>query len=355
MDKKLRFDFVTSQQIIKKIGLIDAFKGKWLAIEKEENRYLKELRKIARVESIGSSTRIEGSNLSNAEIQSLIENLKISKLKTRDEQEVIGYYEVLELILDNYQDIDISERDIFQLHNVLLKHSDKDVGHKGKFKKLSNKVVATYPGGEQKVIFNTTEPFLVKKEMETALLWTNEKISEENFHSLIIIGLFIYEFLSIHPFQDGNGRLSRLLTTLLLLKSDYHFIQYVSLEHQIEKKKKAYYKALMDAQQKRNTEEEIISKWILFFLDSVIEITQKLELKYGAFKSLGTYLNKRQKEVLGFIKKNEPTKIGDLNDSLESISRNTLKKDILYLKQEGLIEALGQGKGSFYVIKKETS
>lgn len=262
---------------------------------------------------------------------------------------------MLELILDNYQAIKISEREIFQLHNLLLKHSDKDVGHKGKYKKLSNKVVATYPGGEQKVIFNTTEPFLVKKEMETALLWTNEKIREENFHSLIIIGLFIYEFLSIHPFQDGNGRLSRLLTTLLLLKSDYHFIQYVSLEHQIEKKKKAYYKALMDAQQKRNTDEEVISKWILFFLDSLIEITQKLELKYGEFKSTGTYLNKRQKEVLDFIKKNEPTKIGDLNDSLESISRNTLKKDILYLKQEGLIEVLGQGKGSFYVIKKETS
>lgn len=355
MDKKLQFDFTTTQQIIKKIGLIDAFKGKWLAIEKEENRYLKELRKIATIESIGSSTRIEGSDLSNVEIQSLIENLKISKLKTRDEQEVIGYYEVLELIVDNYQDIEISKRDIFQLHNLLLKHSDKDERHKGKYKKLSNKVVATYPGSAQKVIFNTTEPFLVKKEMETALFWTNEKLGKESFHPLIIIGLFIYEFLSIHPFQDGNGRLSRLLTTLLLLKNNYHFIQYISLEHQIEKKKKEYYKALTDGQQKRNTEDEIISKWILFFLDSLIEITQKLEQKYGQFKSIGSYLNKRQKEVLDFIKKNEPTKIGDLINPLKSISRSTLKKDLLYLRQEGLIEVIGRGKGSFYITKKEPS
>lgn len=353
MNNKLEFDFQTSQKIIKQIGLIDSFKGKWLALEKEENKYLKELRRVATIESIGSSTRIEGVNLSNLEIESLIENLKISKLKSRDEQEVIGYYEVLEIIIENYQAIELKEREIFQLHHLLLKHSDKDQSHKGSYKQLSNKVIATYPAGEQKIIFNTTEPFLVKKEMESLVIWINEAFEAEEIHPLIIIGLFVYEFLSIHPFQDGNGRLSRLLTTLLLLKIDYQFIQYISLENQIEKNKKAYYKALMDGQQKRGSKNEVINEWILFFLNSLVELTRKLEHKYGQYNAKGTYLNQRQKNIYSFITENEPIKIGDISKALKEISINTIKKDLLYLKQEGNIEQIGKGKGTFYIKKSD--
>ena len=212
MDKKLRFDFSTTQKIINKIGFIDSFKGKWLAIEKEENRYLKALRKIATIQSIGSSTRIEGVTLSNEEVETLLANIKINKFESRDEQEVFGYYDVLEIILESYATIELKESNIFNLHNLLLKYSGKDQTHKGKYKQLSNKVVATYPGGEQRVIFNTTEPYLVKKEMDDLITWADNQFQENEIHPLIIIGAFIYEFLSIHPFQDGNGRLSRLLT-----------------------------------------------------------------------------------------------------------------------------------------------
>ena len=228
---KLNFDFKTNQLILKVISQVDLFKGKWNIIEQKENRYLKELRKIATIESIGSSTRIEGAQLTNAEVKDLLDNLKITNLKTRDEQEVVGYFEVLELIYESFQEIELTQNYVQQLHQRLLKYSDKDNRHRGKYKNLPNKVVANYPDGTQRVIYNTTEPHLVEIEMNNLLNWTNEQLKNEEIHPLIVIGLFIYEFLSIHPFQDGNGRLSRLATTYLLLKQDYQFISYVSFEN----------------------------------------------------------------------------------------------------------------------------
>lgn len=353
MDKKLRFDFTTTQGIIKKIGFIDSFKGFWVNVERGESKYLKELKRIATIQSIGSSTRIEGVTLTNTEIETLLQHLKITKLQSRDEQEVFGYYEALETIMENYEDIELTEGNIFNLHNILLKFSSKDQSHRGRYKQLSNKVVAKYPGGSQRVIFNTTEPFLVKKEMETLIAWTNRNLEQGEIHPLIAAGAFIYEFLSIHPFQDGNGRLSRLLTNLLLLKSGYYFIQYVSLENQIEKKKKEYYSVLMDAQQYRNTEEEIIDKWMLFFLESLEEAIKKLEIKYRAYQQKGPYLNERQKNILEFIRKNQPIKVKDVSNQFIDESRNTIKKDLQYFQNEGLISRIGKGRGTFYILKQE--
>src|SRR5690606_10232664 len=270
MDKfiqKLNFDFVTNQRILQLIGYIDGFKGKWNIAEKQENRYLKELRKIATIESIGSSTRIEGATLTDQEVKQLLKDVKITKLKTRDEQEVIGYYEVLELIYDNYSDIKLSESYIKQLHQMLLKYSNKDERHRGAYKSLSNQVVATYPTGEQRTIFATTEPALVATEMQELVEWTNEQLEQKNIHHLIVMGSFIYDFLSIHPFQDGNGRLSRLLTTLCLLQNDYSFIQYISFENHIEQNKKTYYEVLMNGQKNRGTTTERIDRWMIFFLE----------------------------------------------------------------------------------------
>ena len=350
MDKKFHFDFKTTQEIIKKIGFIDSFKGKWESITREENTYLKELKKIATIQSIGSSTRIEGATLSNEEVATLIENLQINKLETRDEQEAIGYYEVLEVILESYEDIELKESNIFNLHNLLLKFSGKDGSHRGKYKRISNKVVATYPGGEQRVIFKTTDPFLVPKEMESLLEWYNEQLKEGAMHPLLCIGGFVYEFLSIHPFQDGNGRFSRLLTSLLMLQNDYDFIQYISFEHQIEGTKKRYYQVLMDAQQHRGTQEEVIDLWILYFLDCLEVLIKKLEKKYEDFKSIGPYLNSRQKEVVGFISNEQPVKVGDIAKELTEYNIHSIRKDLQYLYQEGVVDRLGKGRGVVYFL-----
>jgi len=346
---KINFDFKSNQLIIKYISFIDSFKGKWNIVEQRENVYLKELRKIATIESIGSSTRIEGAKLTNVEVKDLLDNLKITNLKTRDEQEVVGYYEVLELIFESYQDIDLTQNYIQQLHQRLLKYSDKDYRHRGNYKNLPNKVVANYPDGTQRVIFNTTEPNLVESEMNNLLNWTNEQLKNKETHPLIVIGLFIYEFLSIHPFQDGNGRLSRLATTYLLLKQDYQFISYVSFENLIEQKKKTYYEALMDGQKDRYTENEKINAWILFFLQSLEVLIQRLEQKYDVFKSRGGYLNDRQKLIKKFIEDNQPIKLLDISKGFPNISINTIKKDLLYLRTEKIINSIGKNRGTIYV------
>ncbi|MBX3256184.1 MAG: Fic family protein [Chitinophagaceae bacterium] len=349
--QKLNFDFATNQQVLQLIGYIDGFKGKWNIVANKENRYLKELRKIATIESIGSSTRIEGATLTDQEVQELLKDIKITKLKTRDEQEVIGYYEVLELIYDHYTDIRLSESYIKQLHQMLLKYSSKDERHRGGYKHLSNKVVATYPTGGQRTIFATTEPALVAGEMQELVEWTNTQLEEKSIHQLIVIGSFIYDFLSIHPFQDGNGRLSRLLTTLCLLQNDYAFIQYISFENHIEQNKKAYYEVLMNGQKNRGTEQERIDLWLIFFLESLKTLTEKLEQKYDVFKSKGGYLNDRQKQIKDFIANNQPVKVSDLAKQFPEIQLSTLKKDLQYLRDEQVLTMIGKGKGTVYILR----
>lgn len=356
MDKfiqKLNFDFVTNQRVLQLIGHIDGFKGKWNIAEKQENRYLKELRKIATIESIGSSTRIEGATLTDQEVQELLQDIKITKLKSRDEQEVIGYYEVLELTYENYADIKLTESYIKQLHQLLLKYSHKDERHRGGYKHLSNKVVATYPTGEQRTIFATTEPALVAGEMQELVEWTNENLEQKNIHPLIVIGSFIYDFLSIHPFQDGNGRLSRLLTTLCLLQNDYSFIQYISFESHIEQNKKTYYEVLMNGQKNRGTTKERIDLWLIFFLESLKTLTEKLERKYDVFKSKGGYLNDRQTLIKDFVTNNQPVKVSDVAKQFPEIGLSTLKKDLQYLRKEQVLTMIGKGKGSIYILNEK--
>ncbi len=355
MDKyksKIDFNFKTNQSILKSISYIDSFKGRWITLEKQENIYLKELRRIATIESIGSSTRIEGASMTDAEVKELLDKLKVTRLQTRDQQEVAGYYETLELIYNNYQHIQLTKNYILQLHQQLLKYSDKDQRHRGQYKNFPNKVVANYPDGTQKVIFNTTEPHLVESEMTELIEWTNKQLNENELHPLMIIALFIYEFLSIHPFQDGNGRLSRLITTLLLLKHGYQFVLYMSFENIIEKKKKEYYSALVSGQLNRNSAKEKIEKWLLFLLSSMEILISRLEQKYDVLKSKGGYLNERQKTIIGFIEEYQPVKLGDLAKRYTNISINTLKKDLLYLKKEQFIESVGKNKGTIYILRK---
>jgi Fic family protein len=352
MNVKMEFSAAVYQKMMQQLSLIDSFKGNWKAIELQHSRHLKELKKIATIESIGSSTRIEGASLTDAEVEKLVKSIKITKLKSRDEEEVIGYYEALGIIQENYQEIKLSESYLHQLHSLLLKHSNKDQRHKGKYKNLSNQVVANYPDGTQRTIFRTTEPHLTASEMQAVIDWANERFTQKDTHPLIIIAVFVYEFLSIHPYQDGNGRLSRLLTTLLMMQQDYGFIQYVSFENIVEIKKDDYYLALMDGQRKRNTADEKIDKWLLFFLEAVIHLTQRLEAKYETYSKLDKALNERQQSILKLIKKGKMVSIKEIEMALPDYSRNTLKKDLSYLTGEGLLMKIGQGRGFRYHNKE---
>lgn len=351
ISKKMAFSPAVYQQMMQQLSIIDSFKGNWQAIELQQSKHLKELRKIATIESIGSSTRIEGATLANAEVEKLLKSVKITKLKTRDEEEVVGYYDVLQIILDNYENIKLTESYLHQLHGILLKHSGKDQRHKGKYKNLSNKVVANYPDGTQRTIFKTTEPHLTAAEMQTLIRWTQERFKKSDTHPLITIAVFVYKFLSIHPYQDGNGRLSRLLTTFLMMQQGYKFIQYVSFENIIETRKDDYYRALMDGQKNRSKAEERIDKWILFFMECMVILTQRLEAKYATYNKLEKGLNERQQKIVQFIKKQKKAQIKDIDKAFPDYSRNTLKKDVALLLNEGMILKTGAGRAVTYHAK----
>jgi Fic family protein len=264
---------------------------------------------------------------------------------------VAGYYVALDVVLENHREIEIRESALLNLHGILLKPVGKDERHRGGYKTLSNSVNAKYPDGTSKVIFDATPPHLVRKEMESLLAWTRARFKKRDIHPLLVVGVFVYEFLSIHPFQDGNGRLSRLLTTLLLLKYGYGFIEYISFEHQIENRKSAYYRALMDCQKRRKPgKPEIISEWIHFFLGCLHELALKLEKKSDGLAEGGGYLNGRQKSILDFLKKSSPAKLSDLAARFPEANVNTLKKDLRHLVLEGRLEKTGQKKGSVYNI-----
>ncbi len=267
-----------THKILALIGEIDEFKGAWRALGVLAPDRLSMLRKVASIESIGSSTRIEGSKLSDKEVEILLGNLQITSFQSRDEQEVAGYANVMETIFSHWQDIPLTENYIKQLHRDLLQFSDKDMKHRGEYKTLSNNVEAFDESGKSiGIVFETASPFDTPYRMTELAIWLDETIMAKTLHPLFAIAIFVVAFLAIHPFQDGNGRLSRILTSLALLRSGYAYIPYCSLESIIEKNKEGYYLALRRTQGTIQSDKPNWQPWLEFFL-SILQ-QQKLKLQ----------------------------------------------------------------------------
>ena len=339
------FKIIIDWQLIRLISQIDRFDASWASIEKKEGQSLKQLKSVATVRSVGASTRIEGSKMSDEEVEVLLRVIDITKIVDRDSQEVVGYFEALDLISESYEDIPISESSIKNLHNILLKHSKKDEWHKGDYKQHSNAVEAKLPNGTRQVIFQTTESgFPTQDAMRFLIDWY---LNDKETHPLVKCSLFVYEFVSIHPFQDGNGRLSRLLASLLLLKHGYKWIQYVSFEHEIESRKTEYYRVLRNCQAQRPNEE--VSEWIRFFFVALGNIQNQLMIKLES-KGVETRLSPREKSILTFIANNAGCKSGDIAKKL-GIPSPTIKRIIPGLIDKNLIEKFGTGPGTNYSLK----
>jgi Fic family protein len=339
------FEIKLNWRLLRAISLIDRFDASWSAIEKKEGQSLKQLKSIATIKSVGASTRIEGSKMSDEEVEALLNNIDISKIEDRDAQEVVGYFNVLDLITESFSEINITESNTKNLHNQLLKHSEKDGWHRGGYKQHVNEVEATFPDGSKQIIFQTTEPgFPTDDAMRQLIKWHSK---EKEVHQLVKTAAFVYEFLSIHPFQDGNGRLSRLLTTLLLLKSGYNWIQYVSLEHEIEYQKKDYYKSLRSCQAQRPNED--ITEWIDFFLNALINVQHKLAKKLEV-AGIDSTLSPREKSIYTFIENYPGCKSGEIAQKL-GIASSTAKRILTDLVSKNLIEKYGKGAGTSYTVK----
>jgi Fic family protein len=338
---KLKIDW----KLIKVISEIDRFDANWTAIERKEGQNLKELKSIATVRSVGASNRIEGNKMSDEEVDVLLHEIDITKLTDRDSQEIVGYFEVLDLISETYENIDVTENHIKSLHHILMKYSTKDHWHKGNYKLHSNAVEATFTDGTKQIVFQTTEAgFPTEDAMRQLLNWYN---SETEVHTLIKIASFVYDFLSVHPFQDGNGRISRLISSLLLLKNGYKWIQYVSFEQEIENRKNEYYQVLRSCQAQRPNED--ITDWTMFFLNCLSNIQSQL-LKKLQKSGLETQLSPKEKSVYTIIQNRPNIQSGEIAEKL-AIPAPTVKRILSELHKKGLIEKQGNGRNVSYTIK----
>ena len=341
-----------SLKILSLISEIDEFKGAWKALALLEPDRLLALKQIATIESIGSSTRIEGSDLSDSDVEALLSNLKIKSLKTRSEQEVAGYAKLMDLIFQSWESISISENHIKQLHRDLLYYSKKDEYHRGKYKKSSNEVVAFDETGKALgVIFKTATAFDTPRLMKELIEWFKETQKNKSLHPLLAIAIFIVVFLQIHPFQDGNGRLSRILTSLLLLRSNYAYVPYSSLENIIEHNKDNYYLALRKTQKTIHTKKPNWEPWILFFLQSLKKQTTQLKKKIEYEKTVLSELPKLSLKILELTKKRGRITIGNMI-KVTKVSRNTLKEHFRSLVKKRYLIKHGQGRGVWYELYK---
>ena len=312
MDKGVyNFKLNIDWKLINLISEIDRFDANWTAVERKEGQSLKALKSIATVRSVGASNRIEGNKMSDEEVDVLLQKIDITKLTERDSQEVVGYFEVLDLITESYETINLTESHIKSLHNSLMKYSVKDEWHKGNYKVHSNAVEASFPDGTRQIIFQTTEAGIATEDAIGQLLnWYN---SETEVHPLIKVASFVYELLSVHPFQDGNGRLSRLISTLLLLKNGYKWIQYVSFEHEIENRKNEYYQVLKSCQTQRPNED--VSVWMEFFLSSLSNIQSQLMTKLHK-SGMESQLSPREKSIFAIIQSRPNIQSGKIAEKL---------------------------------------
>lgn len=334
-------------EILKLIAGIDEFKGRWQELSILSRDQLNILRKVATIQSIGSSTRIEGAKLSDREVEELLSGLQITSFNSRDEEEIAGYSTCLGIILDSFESISISENYIKQLHQELLKFSAKDVRHRGEYKQLPNHVEAFDASGKSLgIIFETVSPFATPTKMAELIAWLNHELAAGNLHHLLLIAVFIVHFLAIHPFQDGNGRLSRLLTTLLMLKTGYSFVPYCSLEKIIEENKEQYYLSLRKAQQTVFTDNSTLNTWIIFFLKSICQQVTSLS-EQATREELLSNIPLLTKQLLAILHERGRLTVRD-GVQLTGANRNTVKAHLAKLVKQGKLQQEGIGKGTWY-------
>jgi Fic family protein len=337
--------------ILSLIARIDEFKGAWRALGTLAPDRLSALRRVATIESIGSSTRIEGSKLSDREVERLLSNLQIKNFTSRDEQEVAGYAEVMELVFTSWPDITFTENHIKQLHQNLLVYSEKDAWHRGNYKTTSNSVAAFDENGTQiGIVFQTATPFDTPSLMTELVTWVQQEHAAGQLHPLLIIAVWVVVFLEIHPFQDGNGRLSRVLTTLLLLQAGYAYVPYSSLESVIEQSKEAYYLALRQTQGTIRTDAPNWQPWLVFFLRSLGEQVRRLEKKVEREKLVLATLPELSLQIVEFAREHGRVTIGEAI-KLTGASRNTLKQHFRALIERGHLNQHGSGRGVWYELR----
>jgi len=343
-DKRLRN---LPQSIWEKLNKIDGLKGQWIGGANLNPQALGRLKRSVLVTSTGASTRIEGAQLSDEDVERLMRGLQMQTFANRDKQEVQGYYELLQNVFEAWQQIPLTESTIKHFHQELLKYVEKDKRHRGEYKKEENKVYMVDDKGEPvSVLFDTTPAYLTPKEMQEVVEWTNNAREKELFHPLLVIGNFLVEFLNIHPFSDGNGRLSRVITNLMMLKAGYPYVPYISHEKLIENNKAEYYVALRKSQKTIKTKNEDVVPWLNFWLDIVLE-QSKQAIVLLSHENIEQLLSPKQLAVWQHLETVDETSPREISEAT-SVARPTVSQALDVLLRFKKIKRLGQGRSTRY-------
>ena len=336
-------------EIWSKLNEIDQLRGQWITGAQLSPQLLGRLKRSTLITSTGASTRIEGAQLSDEDVEKLMHGLAIQKFTNRDKQEVKGYYELLGKIFDSWKSVGFSESSIKHLHKELLKYVEKDNQHRGDYKKKENQVRMVNEKEEvtDVVLFDTTPAYLTPKEMQEVVEWTQSALKDRKYHPLLIVGSFLVEFLNIHPFEDGNGRLSRILTNLLLLKEGYFYMQYISHEKLIEDNKPDYYLALRKSQKTFKDEKNgNILPWLSFSLSIILE-QSKQAIDLLSKENIEKLLSPKQLLVWQYLQTVDEVTPGDIANNVK-IARPTVNQALDKLLKLKKIERIGLGRTTRY-------
>jgi len=336
--------------IWEKIAQIDELKGLWVGGVRLGPQVLGRLKQSVLITSTGASTRIEGARLSDEDVEKLMRGISIQKFTDRDKQEVTGYFELLTNVFDSWDRLRFSEGLIKHFHRELLKYVDKDTHHRGEYKHQENKVYMIDAAGQSVgILFDTTPAYLTPKEMQELVEWTREALNNRKHHPLLVIADFLVQFLQIHPFQDGNGRMSRVLTNLLMLQAGYAYVPYVSHEKLIEDNKPEYYLALRQSQRTFQTDDDTILPWLTFFLEITL-MQAKMALELLSRENIEKLLSPRQVDVWRYMQTAQEVTPKELSDAL-GVPRPTINQVLNRLLELGRIERIGLGRGTRYRLK----
>lgn len=341
-------EFQLDARLVSLLARIDEFKGRWRELTWMSREVLNRLRRTATIESVGSSTRIEGSKLTDREVEALLDGLERQQFRSRDEEEVAGYAAAMNTVFDAADILPLSENHLWQLHSILLQFSSKDERHRGAYKTLPNHVAAfDADGRELGIIFETTRPFDTPQEMAALTAWLLRREAQRDLHPLLTAGIYIVVFLKIHPFQDGNGRLSRILTTLLLMRAGYAYVPYLSLEAIVEQNKEGYYRALRATQKTLQGGKADWTPWLEFFLMILWKQTEALTEKILTVEQTLKRLSTPERDLLDLVESRGRLTVAEAVLSTGT-SRNTLRKRLALLVGKGFLTLEGKGRGAAY-------
>ncbi|CUR39577.1 hypothetical protein LRLP16767_LR3C6_01544 [Limosilactobacillus reuteri subsp. porcinus] len=354
MTKIKQFDYQTlnhlnySSDLVNKMNQIYNLRGKTDSYETDYRDTLDRLVEVAKIQSTSSSNRIEGIYTTDERMNKIMQDK--TQPRNRDEKEISGYRDVLKLIHEQYDYIPISVNSILEMHKRLFAYTGSTWG--GNFKDSNNKIVTEYGNGKQEVRFNPPAAYLTPELVRNLCDSYNRAIKEGVFSPLLLSGAFIFDFVSIHPFNDGNGRMSRLLMLLTMYKAGFDVGKYISIEKSIEETKSSYYQALKDSSEQWMNNKNDYLPFLEYFLGIILkdyrEFNERLSMVNQSDLPVDQLVLKTIRQAL------KPLSIKELNNFIPQYSEITIRRAVKKLRDANKLEKIGQARSTKYGLKKNS-